>query len=223
MDDAISSTIHLSYLLPPMPWTTHLLLLWIAWAVLIISWILDCIRAPTSELEERYSMIEHTLITKRASAPPFFPSKHHAQEHQQKCGVCQSPFQVNNLVSWSSNPQCCHVYHHMCIKRRLLKHSDCPLCRHSFAECKAASSLPSASYFCVRNGLQQTSHDNAPDERARYIPAGDLKHHRNHSIDVNLNAVDPWDSAELLQSYGRHMRLPPCSEKGIIIELIPLI
>lgn len=204
----MSSTIHLSYLAPSTIGTPHMLLLWIAWGSLIASWIVACIREPHWKLDERYTEIEDRLMTQRATSPSICQDQRHSNEFQE-CTICQSVIQDNDLVSWL--PRCCHVYHHMCIKRWLLQHSHCPTCRQSFDECEAvSSSFASSHYFCIRDGLRQVSHD-IEVGRTYHIPLEELKQYRDYPIvisDKGMDDEDPWDSAELLQSYGRHMRLP---------------
>lgn len=219
MDDAVSAAIHFSYFYPSSTiGTAHLLLLYVAWAVLIVSWILACIRETDSKLEDEYNRIERALITKRATAAPSFHSSELSVEHKQACSICQTPFQENDLVSWSSNPQCYHVYHHICLKRWLLEHYNCPSCRQSFHLHGGASSRMSDDfYFCIRDGLQQVSY--IDDERARCVPAEELKAYRDAFTNISDKARDANDdslaSDELLQSYGRHMRLPPRRKKGV--------
>jgi hypothetical protein len=186
-----------------------MLLLWIAWGLLIISWAIACLREPYSKLDERYTEIEQRLVTQRATLPLKYQDQRQCREHQE-CTICQLAFQENDLVSRLSG--CRHVYHHLCIKRWLLKHSHCPTCRQSFDECIAASSSSGRShYFCTRDGLRQVSYDREDDCTCRISPE-ELKQFRDYSIsieDIGIDHDDPWNNVELLQSYGRHMRLPP--------------
>lgn len=206
MDTDLSATIHLSYFPFPTIDTAHMLFLYFVWTLLIVSWIIVCIRAPYYKFEERYSLIERTLITKRATSPPGEQNKNHTEEPKKDCSICQTSFQEDDLVSWSPSPQCCHVYHHMCLKRWLLEHSECPSCRQSFDFHEAVTSgVSDDSYFCVRDGLQHASLKNVDDKRSRCISPEELKQYRDYSIYPD----DPWDSDELLQSYRRHIRLPP--------------
>jgi hypothetical protein len=51
---------------------------------------------------------------------------------RQCCSICLEPFQVNQKVSWSSNIQCQHVFHHCCLRDWLLRKTGCPCCRQVF-------------------------------------------------------------------------------------------
>ena len=60
---------------------------------------------------------------------PPSPSTTTTASSADSCSICFSRFKPNQLVSWSCNPSCRHVYHHVCIKEWLLRKSDCPFCR----------------------------------------------------------------------------------------------
>ncbi|KAL7563960.1 hypothetical protein ACA910_017573 [Epithemia clementina (nom. ined.)] len=55
-----------------------------------------------------------------------------SQAGQQDCPICFDDFCIGDIVSWSPNPSCIHVFHHACIKEWLLKHEGCPFCRTTF-------------------------------------------------------------------------------------------
>ena len=46
-----------------------------------------------------------------------------------ECPICMCAFEVDDIVSWSFQPECQHVFHHQCIKEWLLRRSCCPFCR----------------------------------------------------------------------------------------------
>lgn len=46
-----------------------------------------------------------------------------------ECAVCMERFKENDIVSWSPDERCGHVFHHECIKEWLLFHDNCPYCR----------------------------------------------------------------------------------------------
>lgn len=95
----------------------------------------------------------------------------HTEDHEEReCPVCICPFQIGDIVSWSANTACSHVYHHECIKEWLLRHTDCCLCKQimlpvdekrgktakqeALQELSARyASSASTSYYCISEGL----------------------------------------------------------------------
>jgi Ring finger domain len=51
---------------------------------------------------------------------------------ESECPICFERLEAGELLSWSANPQCDHVFHHGCIKEWLLDRKDCPFCRTVF-------------------------------------------------------------------------------------------
>lgn len=37
-------------------------------------------------------------------------------DDEKECPICMETFEVDEIVSWSANPTCKHVFHHECIK-----------------------------------------------------------------------------------------------------------
>ncbi|GAX29174.1 hypothetical protein FisN_28Lh003 [Fistulifera solaris] len=52
--------------------------------------------------------------------------------HRDECSICFEVFQPKEIVSWSPEPNCQHVFHHHCIKEWLLQKRECPFCREIF-------------------------------------------------------------------------------------------
>ena len=79
-------------------------------------------------------------------------------EDKMHCAICLDQFKVNDLVSWSVNGNCDHVYHKDCIVNWLLKHNDCPYCRCSYVtleekeDCDAKRKRECLT-FCSSRGL----------------------------------------------------------------------
>ena len=52
------------------------------------------------------------------------------------CAICLSEYKPGEVLVWSSNRSCMHVYHQECLLEYLVKVKDgstpCPLCRQSF-------------------------------------------------------------------------------------------
>jgi hypothetical protein len=91
------------------------------------------------------------------------------EEEDNECPICMEAFQLDEIVSWSPNEKCSHVFHHECIKEWLLRHGTCPLDREVFLPidehqhvlkkeelkglAKQRSQRISTSHFCLRDGL----------------------------------------------------------------------
>lgn len=54
------------------------------------------------------------------------------EHHVRECSICFEKLLVNEIASWSPDPDCHHVFHHTCIKEWLLHNSGCPSCRATF-------------------------------------------------------------------------------------------
>jgi hypothetical protein len=90
-------------------------------------------------------------------------------EEDNECPICMEAFQLDEIVSWSPNEKCSHVFHHECIKEWLLRHGTCPLDREVFLPidgyqhilkkeelsglAKQRSHRISTSHFCLHDGL----------------------------------------------------------------------
>jgi len=70
------------------------------------------------------------------------------------CAICINPYEVGDVVVWSSNPKCEHAFHEECIIPWLGKKNDpvCPNCRQTFIEleenlllCSAPVPIPNVS------------------------------------------------------------------------------
>jgi hypothetical protein len=123
-------------------------------------------------------------------------------EEDNECPICMEAFQLDEIVSWSPNEKCSHVFHHECIKEWLLRHGSCPLDREVFLPidehqhvlkkeelrglAKQRSQRSSTSHFCLRDGLVTV--------------------HRSAELDKDI--LDHIDTLTC-----------PCIEKGELIKL----
>lgn len=67
---------------------------------------------PTDEREEG---IRSKNNNKTVADDSEKPEIRLARKVPNGCAICLSSFQVNEKVSWSSNPSCKHVFHHACV------------------------------------------------------------------------------------------------------------
>jgi hypothetical protein len=91
-------------------------------------------------------------------------------DEETECPVCIDALEVGDLVSWSPNAQCEHVFHHCCIKEWLLEQECCPCCRQIFLPAVSQheglskserteelllgqQQLAAKRFFCIRHGV----------------------------------------------------------------------
>jgi hypothetical protein len=90
-------------------------------------------------------------------------------DEEKECPVCMDALEVGDLVSWSPNTNCEHVFHHCCIKEWLIKRKCCPCCRQTFLPVDQLEGLTKSKqiqelllgqhqraanrFFCVRHGV----------------------------------------------------------------------
>ena len=60
------------------------------------------------------------------------------REVADSCAICLSSYEEGDIVCWSSNATCPHVFHHGCIAGWIRRRntSSCPVCRQEFVNIK---------------------------------------------------------------------------------------
>ena len=53
----------------------------------------------------------------------------HDDYEEHECSICMEAFKVGDKISFSPTEGCYHVFHHDCLRRWLLRKTDCPCCR----------------------------------------------------------------------------------------------
>lgn len=51
---------------------------------------------------------------------------------QAACAICMEEYREGDEICWSHNERCLHAFHRECIIEWLIRHDDCPCCRHNF-------------------------------------------------------------------------------------------
>ena len=51
------------------------------------------------------------------------------EDHMQECSICMEGFKIGEDISFSPAEGCHHVFHHDCLRKWLLRKTDCPCCR----------------------------------------------------------------------------------------------
>mmetsp|Transcript_15759 Transcript_15759/g.43479 ORF Transcript_15759/g.43479 Transcript_15759/m.43479 type:complete len:375 (+) Transcript_15759:142-1266(+) len=88
---------------------------------------LDDTSACSSSSGEK-SNVSKGLVDDLESSVPSQTSSSTASTNE--CPICLDEFRAGQIISYSPNPECCHVFHHECIKEWLLRHTNCPFCRN---------------------------------------------------------------------------------------------
>ena len=50
------------------------------------------------------------------------------------CNICLLNYKVGNVITYSSNEECHHVFHRDCVLHWLHVKNNCPCCHHAFLE-----------------------------------------------------------------------------------------
>jgi len=167
--------------------------------------------------EHRYQTVEQWLVSKKAfdhdvfceivitksknasiasddsmeeGCGPAFTGENDYKDTQE-CPICMEVLSKDEVVSWSPNPTCNHVFHHQCIKEWLLKRTDCPFCRESFLPIDAGATvkvteeadvlsadqlanlrsrhneISRSCYYCIRHGIVCTNYSSDMDDDVR--------------------------------------------------------
>jgi len=89
-------------------------------------------------------------------------------DEERECAICMEDLKVGDIVSWSPNTNCEHIFHHRCVKEWLVKKTCCPCCRETFLTVDQLDGLTKSKqiqelllgqqqraikcYFCLRHG-----------------------------------------------------------------------
>ena len=139
-------------------------------------------------IDRRYETVEGWLVTKRAlphdeacmtcreilrraessSSDEEDSSSSDPDENEssseKECPICMEPFELDDIVSWGTNSDCQHAFHHECIKEWTLRRTDCPCCRQTLLAVDVEdgdrqdmsvqhSRRNATTYYCLHEGL----------------------------------------------------------------------
>lgn len=110
-----------------------------------------------------------------ATSSPSCDENSDDESESKECPICFDTFEVNDIVSWSADPVCRHIFHHRCLKEWLVKNKGCPFCREIFLPVdRTGNNLSFASlsdlivaqeqrslhcYYCVDHGIVSLPRD----------------------------------------------------------------
>lgn len=67
------------------------------------------------------------------------------------CAICLEAYKVNDIVVWSSSPDCCHVFHQFCLVEALSRAQNndapCPCCRIIFCDIQMERLRPPPTFL----------------------------------------------------------------------------
>ncbi|KAL7563624.1 hypothetical protein ACA910_013364 [Epithemia clementina (nom. ined.)] len=105
------------------------------------------------------------------SAPDPSPGGHchchiNEDDEQDGCVICLNQYEEGEIIAWSHNKKCEHLFHHQCIMEWLLKHDECPICRNNFMlESTKSDSHDRGGGHGENNNTSSTSRLNAEAQR----------------------------------------------------------
>jgi Ring finger domain len=88
------------------------------------------------------------------------------ESSHEQCAVCLRDYRDGDVVAWSHNPNCHHIFHKECMSEWLMKHSDCPICRRNFL------SLEPDEYSATEPGHEADDDESTQVSDAAVAPFG---------------------------------------------------
>ena len=155
-------------------------------------------------------------------------------EHLDECSICFDVFQPGEIVSWSPEPKCQHVFHHHCIKEWLLKKKKCPFCRETFLPTDRLETIQNhrktvhelilaqqrrsvPCFYCVEHGVVRPSrsdcelHD-AIRQRSECVPTLEELQQIRGVVDSDNNTNSLHSVPSALSSVDEHIDMEMCHE-----------
>ena len=77
------------------------------------------------------SLSSIVLVGDTTAAAAGFSEETNSSSSKAECPICFDTIEPGDVVSWSPQPDCGHVFHHMCLKEWLVRNENCPFCRQT--------------------------------------------------------------------------------------------
>ena len=129
--------------------------------------------------DHKAKQCDHTSGTARMrSYPPF------SDIISNDCSICFQAFNVGDTLSFSTNIDCSHFFHQMCIINWLARSSNCPTCRRDYLsgveENNTATESENTNVRDVEEHLRPPSHFSQIVHSARSeLPEESIVHETN--------------------------------------------
>mmetsp|Transcript_20173 Transcript_20173/g.30333 ORF Transcript_20173/g.30333 Transcript_20173/m.30333 type:complete len:320 (+) Transcript_20173:1194-2153(+) len=82
----------------------------------------------------RSSFVQSRFFTREPNKSMEDQNEDITNRSKRLCSICLEDFEVDQLIGWSRNPNCHHVFHKDCIIEWLSTHNDCPVCRNVYTK-----------------------------------------------------------------------------------------
>ena len=137
------------------------------------------------------------------------------------CAICLAKYDHDDVISWSNNKQCSHVFHRECIAQWLEKKEECPVCRRFFLHFDEESGTPAEGHVApfgssdpssvlesiremgrVYRMMYQSARDNASNGADGESSAG-----QPPRLDVSDESIRAMEAFTARVLPGRHQRI----------------
>jgi len=158
-DDEVELTLQDKLRLTAMTLASFGLFFWGMAALLRIGYISEAERAEDQAKEFeliRQETVDETLVIRKVlQHADICKASSLKRQEADDCPICLDTFQIDEMVAWSADPNCNHVFHHACVKEWLIRKPHCPSCRTLLETRNCTDSC----LYCIDHGIVHTSVD----------------------------------------------------------------